>query len=589
MDECDPKYWFIQKKELFLIKLRETGSDTYIPQSQLLEERFRDWGLQNHKNVYDTRWGDYVYNGWDLPKPEEHLLKDYTSENDVAALIHGDEFMQDLYDKLSATDAVQFVLITGWQFSMSRWLNDHDHQKSLLRNVLENAVESASKAQVRLLSFDHPFFWFENPKMVDAVNKLYPVDKPPTKAGYLEGELGGFAVSHHQKEVFVGGTSFEKSYAYVGGMDLAVDRWDTAKHEKSTKEDRFYGWHDIQVRVTGDANTQIWANFAERWDAVNKRISTVPKKMEDFRLKPCPVPAWKEHLKAGTHHVQVLRTVARAPNSNRGRFMPEGERTVLCALKKAIEKAECYIYIEEQFLWDCELADLIGARMQEKDSRLRLIVVLAAESEFTPGLRAYHYHLRSLFFQTVMGVDSKSKIAFGPKTRVYAYGLYQTPDAGGRPIYVHSKLFIIDDRYVAIGSANVDARSMHIETELTLGIVDAKTVLGTLDGKAAKVCAFARDLREKLWKEHLGIDTLPPDPIDALNQFPRGFVSGYQPGVGDLFEWPMSERAAKAKECNTHHIRCYVNIPGTANRVPPAGRRILDRNQRQWRRQRPGT
>ena len=81
----------------------------------------------------------------------------------------------------------------------------------------------------------------------------------------------------------------------------------------------------------------------------------------------------------------MLRTVAARGARKPGRFMQLGERTVLVALKKAISQAECYIYIEEQFLWDCEIADFIVARNQELDQKgkpkLRLIVVLAAETE----------------------------------------------------------------------------------------------------------------------------------------------------------------------------------------------------------------
>jgi phosphatidylserine/phosphatidylglycerophosphate/cardiolipin synthase-like enzyme len=575
MDNCHPDHWFLKKGELFKIELRETGSENYIPQSQLLDERFRGWGIQNDPFNYSQQtWGKYVYKRWGLADSNEHLLKDYTSDNEVFALVHGDEFMGDLYQKLVAKN-VDFVLIAGWQFSMSRFLVSKQDLKSSLANTLATLVKGSElKVQVRLLSFDHPIPFFENGDMVDWTNKLYPIDTPPAKAAYLEGELGGFAMSHHQKEVFVGNSDFGATYAYVGGMDLAADRWDTAKHNQKDAEDRFYGWHDIQVRVCGDANTQIWANFAERWDAVNHRISSVPKKMKDFRLKPCPVPAWKGHINKGSQHVQVLRTVASAPGSNRGRFMPYGERTVLCALKKAIENAECYIYIEEQFLWDCELADFIGAQMKKND-KLRLIVVMAAESEFPPRFRAYHYHLRSLFFKNVMGVSSKSKISFGSKTRVYAYGLFQRPEAGGKPIYVHSKLFIVDDRYVAVGSANVDARSMHIETELTLGIVDATTQKSKLRGQDADVCVFAKDLREKLWKELLGVANLNPDPIEALKEFP--------PYDND---WPANEKEAKSLTRN--FIRCYINQPGLPA-LTPAGRRMLDRNQRQWIHQTPGT
>ena len=186
-----------------------------------------------------------------------------------------------------------------------------------------------------------------------------------------------------------------------------------------------------------------------------------------------------------------------------------------------------------------------------------------------------------------MGVSSKSEIMFGPKTRVYAYGLFQTPDVGERPIYVHSKLVIIDDRYVAIGSANVDARSMHIETELTLGIVDAKTEKSQLDGQDADICVFARNLREKLWKEHLGVKDLPPDPIKALGNLPQGFTFDWSKQQNPVYTWPVNENEANI--WTTHHIRCYVNQPGSAHTLTAAGKRMLDRNQRQWRHQIPGT
>jgi phosphatidylserine/phosphatidylglycerophosphate/cardiolipin synthase-like enzyme len=273
--------------------------------------------------------------------------------------------------------------------------------------------------------------------------------------------------------------------------------------------------------------------------------------------------------------------------------MQSGERTVLVALRKAISLAECYIYIEEQFLWDCEIADFIVARNQElqrqKKPKLRLIVVLAAESELaanpvTRSLGEHTYHLRSRFFMNVMEITHKSQIAFGDTTGVYAYGLYQAKTKP-KPIYVHSKLIIIDDRYVAIGSANVDARSMHIETELTLGIIDGDTVDGTLGTKKkAKLCKFAVELRQKLWKEHLNLsqfsvekthpNKVGPDAIAELKDFPG--VEG-NPGP-----WPQNEKIAKIGY-SQHHVRCYVNRPGRELLTAPAAR-LLDREERRWRR-----
>ena len=121
----------------------------------------------------------------------------------------------------------------------------------------------------------------------------------------------------------------------------------------------------------------------------------------------------------------------------------------------------------------------------------------------------------SKFFMKVMGKARKEDIAFGNSTRVYAYGLYQE---SGEPVYVHSKLMIIDDRYVAVGSANFDSRSMFVDTELTVGIVDGDIIDSILDDEQAKVCKFAARSAEQLWAEHLGFRS---DPLEE----PRSHTS----------------------------------------------------------------
>jgi cardiolipin synthase len=43
------------------------------------------------------------------------------------------------------------------------------------------------------------------------------------------------------------------------------------------------------------------------------------------------------------------------------------------------------------------------------------------------------------------------------------------------PPFVHSKLFIVDDNYAQIGSANIDPRSLRLNFELALEIYDKDT------------------------------------------------------------------------------------------------------------------
>jgi phosphatidylserine/phosphatidylglycerophosphate/cardiolipin synthase-like enzyme len=556
--ECQPGYWFLHDTDNG--EDDSTQEEERITSNQLLAGRVDGWKKQNET------WGIN----------EDALLLPWTTGNNVTVLVDGENFMTDLYNKISGLVASESLLIAGWEFWTMRWLVQQDQVGTSLGALLRGAIQK--KVEVRLLAFKNPLPGLKA-RTENLVDLLNDADE---NCACRDGDLGGFAMSHHQKAVFVGKSTFTDSCAYVGGMDLAVDRWDTSQHAKSWYEKRFKGWHDIQVRVQGDAITQIWANFAERWEDVKARQ----------QLKDCPIPDWAKADKAkvtdkgkkakkksaqrfGTQHVQVLRTVATAPNSNPHRFMREGERTVLCALRKAISNAECYIYIEEQFLWDCELADFIASALQ-KHPRLHVIVVIAAVSEAPAAFGGWQYHLRSRFFKTLMRVKTSKEIKFGSTYRVYAYAPYQTSKA--KYIYVHSKLIIIDDRYVAIGSANVNARSMHIETELTLGIVDDASVKGVLGKDAqnqpvqATVCEFAKNLREQLWKEHLDKDDITTaDPIDWL--------SSYFPSSDP---WPASVGQAAAGQKG--RLRCYINEPGSYRLVTPAMQRIIDRTDRRWRR-----
>jgi phosphatidylserine/phosphatidylglycerophosphate/cardiolipin synthase-like enzyme len=577
VDKWDPEYWFLGVDGKSQLE-RNIAESLKISDNQLLKGRFQGWEKLNRGSngqpdgsdasdelaESDEQTDEQAEKGsdaWGMPNPEEHLLKPYTKDNEVKALIDGVNYMDDLYDELKKLTpplywsqrrtTESFVLIAGWEFTGK----DNVHAKldgqvgSELDAVLTDLIAKGTK--VRLLAFDNPLRLFGVVKNNILVDKLNKADKG---CAFLDGILPGKIAAYHEKLVFLGKCSNDssESWAYVGGIDLALDRRDSNDHKKTEKESTFYAWHDVQLKIRGPATTQIWADFAERWNGHRKNW---PEK----GLAPCPVTNWDEDaLVVGEDkYVQVLRTVPRAPTSYPDRYMRNGERTVLCGLAKAISRAERYIYIEDQYLWDCELADFIRKRMCVEEE-LRLIVLLPGICELPGALGKYHDHLRSKFFMTVMGVNSKDQIEFGDKRRVYAYELHQAHETVmyPRPIYVHSKLIIIDDRYVAIGSANVDQRSMSVDTELHIAIVDGDTVDVTWSGNKTKVCKFAKELRESLWREHLGLYMLPTDPLNALNSFPR------------------LEKRAKNSE---HHVKVYRNRKGS-DKLSEHWKLLLDRS-----------
>jgi hypothetical protein len=162
-------------------------------------------------------------------------------------------------------------------------------------------------------------------------------------------------------------------------------------------------------------------------------------------------------------------------------FAPEGIFEFRTALKKAIEAAEEYIYVEDQALTGREIMDWIRNRLIAKPN-LKAIFVLGLDPADPPAGRillnmAINEHLAP-------GVPNvSSRVAF-----------YIRIDG----IVVHSKTWIIDDEYVIIGSANAMRRSLYTDGELAVGVLDENEGPGS----------FAVSYRSSLWAEHCGIHTV---------------------------------------------------------------------------------
>ncbi|KAG8962140.1 hypothetical protein FRC03_004555 [Tulasnella sp. 419] len=77
-------------------------------------------------------------------------------------------------------------------------------------------------------------------------------------------------------------------------------------------------------------------------------------------------------------------------------------------------------------------------------------------------------------------------------------------------LYIHSKLMIVDDRRVIMGSANINDRSQKGDgdSEIALVVEDTDMIETTMDGRPYMAGRFAATLRRKLYREHLGL--IPP-------------------------------------------------------------------------------
>jgi phosphatidylserine/phosphatidylglycerophosphate/cardiolipin synthase-like enzyme len=72
--------------------------------------------------------------------------------------------------------------------------------------------------------------------------------------------------------------------------------------------------------------------------------------------------------------------------------------------------------------------------------------------------------------------------------RIVACTLYARSGPVADPIYVHAKVAIVDDRWLTLGSANLNDHSLFNDTEVNVLTMDP---------------ALVRDTRLRLWAEHL--------------------------------------------------------------------------------------
>ncbi|KAE9042794.1 hypothetical protein PR003_g3623 [Phytophthora rubi] len=172
-------------------------------------------------------------------------------------------------------------------------------------------------------------------------------------------------------------------------------------------------------------------------------------------------------------------------------FAPQGEQSIFHARIKAIRNAQNYIFIQGQYF--ILVPELLEAIMDMMPSIERLIVIMqrTVEAEYT-GYAKYLYEMVSPIQE-----------AFPDKLK-----LYTTKEA--RQLYIHSKLVIVDDVYVSLGSANWNRRSMTSDTEIGINIVDTELVQSPDNITVNKL---ARDFRIQKFME---ATKLTYDELDAM-------------------------------------------------------------------------
>jgi phosphatidylserine/phosphatidylglycerophosphate/cardiolipin synthase-like enzyme len=431
----------------------------------------------------------------------------YTRGNEVRALIHGATYFSDLLQRLRRMGAGDLVFFTDWRGDPNQRLDGPGTEIS--RVLCEAAARGVIvKGLIWRSHWDRfAFSAAENEHLGDEI-------------GAAGGEClrdmrvrtGG---SHHQKMVVLRHPDEpDRDIAYVGGIDLCHSRRDDERHlgdpqpvSIAPEYGRTPPWHDIQLAVQGPAVGDVEAGFRERWEDPApltrnpfSRLRDLVKR-EDTQADPLPLQLPDPPARPADHYVQVLRTY---PYRRRGYpFAPNGERSIARAYQKVLQRARSLIYVEDQYLWSTEIAEMFG-RALARNPDLHLI-----------GVVPLHPDQDGLFgaAQSVGRERAVETLRQAGGDRVAVYGI---ENDAGTPVYVHAKVCLVDDTWACVGSDNINLRSWTHDSELSLAVASTD---------------FARSLRLRLNTEHL-----ERDRVDDLGEASALFAA-YAEAAQALDAW----------------------------------------------------
>lgn len=341
------------------------------------------------------------------------------------------------------------ILIVGWDVHGETDLlpdNDdpEDDAPTKLRPLLNHIAGRRPELRVRILLWDFAALYAFERELLPSLN--WGLRTPAQVEVYLDDKLplGG---SHHQKLLVI-----DDAVAFSGGLDLTIRRWDTPDHEPGNPYrvdpagEPYAPYHDVQIVVDGEAAAAISEVARKRWqDATGIEITTASTKAD-------PWPDFVEPNFTDAR-IGISRTIP-------GLFDAPQVREIEALYLRAIETAERVIFIENQYFTSENIANALTKRLQE-NPELELLILGPSSAEGW-------FESRSMGFGRKRIVDLMKNSDVAERTRV----LYpvRVSDGNDVPVYVHAKLMIIDDGYLQVGSANLNNRSMGVDTECDLAI-----------------------------------------------------------------------------------------------------------------------
>ncbi|WP_374367962.1 VTT domain-containing protein [Dongia sp.] len=391
----------------------------------------------------------------------------------VAVLIDAASYFGAL--RAAMLEAKTSIQIVGWDVdSRTPLVGPEGEAQDGLPVALGDFLDALAAAKpwltIRILLWDYSVFFATEREPLPTLALRWK--RPPQIDLCLDDSVPSGS-SHHQKIVTI-----DDSLAFVGGLDLTIRRWDDSRHvsEHFFRVDPagkpYAPFHDVQMMLDGPAAGELADLVRKRWQAAT---------CEQPEAARGPAAPWPADVATDLAHVKVgiARTEPAETADDPG--IREAERLFL----DMIGAAEKTLYIESQYLTYLPVAEAIAGRLRaDPDFEAVLICPLSYHGQFE---RQAMLAGRAQFVDILEQAGARDRCIVAAPRAI----------DGREPIdiSIHSKVMIVDDRYLRIGSANLCNRSMGTDTECDVVMISED---------ADNAAAIAR-IRNNLLAEHCGV------------------------------------------------------------------------------------
>lgn len=376
-----------------------------------------------------------------------------TEATDAGVLVDARDYYRAFYR--AALKAKRYIALTGWQFDSDVALlrgEDACEARGEVRllPLLQELCERNPELRVYILAWDYSYLLAFEREWMQRILFNWATSERLVFRFDASSPLYG---AHHQKVALIDG-----QLAFTGGMDIADCRWDDRAHLPGSTlrcdvdRDPHGPYHDVQSVLTGPVVRPLVELFEARWfrSGGGELRLPPPAPRDDVDVEPTlPMPPGP---------VALSRTFGKT-------LVPlqEPVQEIRALYLDAIEAAERFLYIENQYFSSRAIFDALVRRMRAPGrSKLEIAFVLPQQPEA----------LREQLAMGVAQVRMLRALKEVARETGHRFGVYCSAVCGedGADVctYIHSKVLVVDDRFLTVGSANTTNRSMGLDSELNL-------------------------------------------------------------------------------------------------------------------------